>query len=35
MVEVEGMQGTVLRRTERESRLLIVMAGLNCEAHQH
>jgi len=29
VVEVEGMQGTVLRRTERDSRLLIVMVRLH------
>lgn len=29
LLEVEGMQGMVLMRTERDSRLLIVMVGLH------
>jgi len=34
VLEGLGRQGTVLRRTERESKLLIVMVEQHSEAHQ-
>jgi len=34
VLEGFGRQGTVLRRTERESKLLIVMVEQHSEAHQ-
>jgi len=34
MVAGVGRQGTVLRRTERESRLLMVKIGQHWKAHQ-